>query len=512
MQTGIIGAVKGFGGAVAADEPRAVLVARDVLSANGTAADAAVALYFALAVTLPSSAGLGGGGMCVVHDPGPVGEKSTTVALDFMPRAAPGGRVAVPGNVRGMAALHARYGRLRWEQLLSAAESLATLGTPASRALARELVTAGDALLRDPNVARIFTGPDGRVLDEGDNLRQPELGGVLSQIRQKGAGEFYTGAIARNLATAAQDLGAPLTVDALRAVVPQFRDTIEVELGNHVLHFAPPPAAGGLVGAQLVAMLTEGRDWDSASDAEKPHLFVEASKRAFAERTRWLQPDGSSAVDPAELVSVAHVERLMADYDPDRPTPVGSFDPRPAGIPENPWASSFVVTDREGRAVACNVTLNAFFGAGVMAPGTGILLAPAPNEKGIGAISLGPVIMSNKPTGGFLFAGAASGGPTAATALVATFLRAAVDEEPLDAALSAKRLHHNGDPDVVFYEEGEEQAVLEALRRRGHQVEEAGIIGRVEAIWCPQSMQRDSGSCQAVSDRRANGLASVLSE
>ncbi|MHB1060231.1 MAG: gamma-glutamyltransferase, partial [Rhodanobacter sp.] len=166
--SGIIGSVEGFAGAAVADEPRAVLVGRDVLSAGGTAADAAVAMYFTLAVTLPSEAGLGGGGVCLIHDP----QAKTTEALDFLPRAAPEGGVALPGNVRGMAALHARHGALRWEQLLTAAESLARFGTPMSRALAREAATAVDRLRADPELREIFFKPDGTLLDEGDNLRQ----------------------------------------------------------------------------------------------------------------------------------------------------------------------------------------------------------------------------------------------------------------------------------------------------------------------------------------------------
>src|SRR5262249_56644104 len=110
---GLTGRTGSFTGAVVADEPRAVTVARDVLVHGGTVADAAVALYFTLAVTLPSEAGLGGGGICIIHQ---ANEKRTEV-LDFLPHAAAAGGVAVPSNVRGMAALHARYGRTRWEEL-----------------------------------------------------------------------------------------------------------------------------------------------------------------------------------------------------------------------------------------------------------------------------------------------------------------------------------------------------------------------------------------------------------
>src|SRR5262245_18651398 len=118
---GVIGSVQGFAGVAVADDPRAVIAARDILVAGGSAADAAVALYFTLAVTLPSSAGLGGGGICLVHAP----DSERPYVLDFLPRASADGSIGLPGNVRGMAMLHAEYGRIRWMQLLAPAEDLA---------------------------------------------------------------------------------------------------------------------------------------------------------------------------------------------------------------------------------------------------------------------------------------------------------------------------------------------------------------------------------------------------
>lgn len=485
-----------------------MLIARDVLSANGTAADAAVALYFALAVTMPSTAALGGGGVCVLHD----AESKRTEALDFLPRAAPEGRVALPGNVRGMAALHARYGRLRWEQLLGPAENLARFGTPASRALAREISTAGERLLRDPELAALFATAEGRLIDEGDNLRQPALANALSQIRQKGAGEFYTGALARNLAEAAQSIGAPLTIEALRETLPAFRETLRVPYGNHLLHFAPPPPAGGVLAAQMIGALTEGRSYRSAGAEERPHLLAEASMRAFADRARWMQPDGLSRDAPADLVAPARLAALMEGYRGDRATPAATLRPPPVARPENPWATGFVIVDRAGDAVACNVTMNELFGAARMAPGTGILLAPAPNARGAGPDSLGPMILSNPPTGAVYYAAAASGGPTAATALATVFLRAVVDEQPLPEAVRTPRIHHNGEPDIVFHEAAEVPATLEALTARGHRLGEAGIIGRVNAIACAGGVPSRPETCQAAADPRANGLATLLSD
>lgn len=155
--------------------------------------------------------------------------------------------------------------------------------------------------------------------------------------------------------------------------------------------------------------------------------------------------------------------------------------------------------------------MNDLFGSGRVAPGTGIILAPAPNPEGAGATALGPMIMSNAPTGGFYYAAAASGGPTAATAMASVFLGVAALDQPLEQAVAAKRIHHNGNPDVVFYEAGVSSALLEGLAERGHQTAEAGILGRLAAVWCPLGLPSNPESCQAAADPRSNGLAVVLS-
>lgn len=505
---GVIGSVEGFAGAVSADEPRAATIARDVLGANGSAVDAAVALYFALAVTLPSSAALGGGGVCLVHD----AEKSTVEALDFLPRSAAGGGVAVPASARGMAALHARYGRVRWALLLTPAENLARFGTPMSRALAREAATAEEKIKSSPELARVFLTEDGRLIDEGEPLKQEELANVLSQIRQKGAGEIYSGVLARTLAEAAQSVGAPLTLDDLRWTVPQWRETVQLPWGDHELHFPPPPAAGGLLTAELVSLLSEGRDYAGTATGERPHLFAEASKRAFIERARWMAPEGGSREPVVTLLAAERAEALMRDYDSERAAPMESLAPGIEGRLDNPWAASFVVADRDGMAIACTVTMNDLFGTGRMAPGTGLLLAAAPDGRGRGATALGPVILANKHNGGFFYAAAASGGPAAATAMAQVLLRALAAGEPLATAMAAKRLHHNAMPDVLFFEEGEDDGVLADLARRGHKLEVGGLLGRVQAIWCPESIQSEPGTCQVQSDPRVDGLAVVLSE
>lgn len=226
---GSVGYVKGFAGAVAADEPQAVVVARDVLSAGGTAADAAVSLYFSLAVTLPSTASLGGGGACVVYD----GASRKTEVLDFSAPAvaAPAGlAMAVPANPRGFFALHAKYGHLRWESLLVRPERMAREGVPVSRALARDLALAGPHLADDPVARHLFFRPDGRGLAEGDQMINYDLAATIADLR-RAPGEFYAGESGRRLARSAQAMGAGLAIDDLRDLHPRFEpgETIPID-------------------------------------------------------------------------------------------------------------------------------------------------------------------------------------------------------------------------------------------------------------------------------------------
>ena len=183
------GEITGFVGGAAADAPRAALVARGVLSGGGTAVDAAVAAYFALAVTYPVAAGLGGGGVCAVYD----APSQTADTIEFLPRSpAAGGPVSVPGAVRGIAALHARYGRLDWGFLLEPAERFASEGHSVSRALARALAKTTPQILANRELRAIF-GRDEGVVEEGQMLVQIELAAVIRQIKLRGSGSFYQG-------------------------------------------------------------------------------------------------------------------------------------------------------------------------------------------------------------------------------------------------------------------------------------------------------------------------------
>ncbi len=317
-QEGQVGHVTGFLGGAVADEPRAVLAAREVLSRGGNAADAAVALGFMLSVTLPSRAGLGGGGGCVAYMPdrdsvnGGVPE-----AVVFPPVAGAGGGdrpAAVPMLPRGLFALHARYGKLPFEGLLAPAEQAARFGFPASRALVRDLQVVAGPLLADPNARAVFA-PGGAPIGEGSQVLQPELGATIAQLRVAGVGDLYQGALARRLAEQTPLAGGPLSVDALRAALPRIVPPVSVPVGDDLVAILPSP------------------------------------------------PDNGAAV-------AAAIQALQAAPGAARPAALGG-GPYPA-------STTFATLDHDGNAVVCALTMDNLFGTGRIVPGTGLLLAASP--------------------------------------------------------------------------------------------------------------------------------------
>jgi gamma-glutamyltranspeptidase/glutathione hydrolase len=494
-----------FAGLVVADEPHSVVVAEKILKSNGNAVDAAVAAYFTLAVTLPSRAGLGGGGVCVVYDP--VSTKAETFEF-LLHRPASGGRAAVPGNVRGFAALHSRYGSQRWEQILSPAETLARTGYPMSRALDRDLEAAAGVLNADTGMHAVFLGTGDKPRGEGDLVTQVPLAALIGRIRATGVSGFYGGEIAQRLASESTAVGLPLTVDDLRAAVPKITATVQVPVGKHTAFFASPPAAGGLTTAQIWMMLTAARDISSTPAEERTHLQAEAFMRAFADRSVWMQPDGSANRAAQAQVAAPYVERLMASYDSERHTPADSLQPPPTLTVETPYTSTFAVMDRHGQAVSCGVSENALFGSGRFISDLGLVL-PAPDdpEEGFTSMSLGPVVIANNNSHNAIFAGASSGGTAGPTALASVMARTIALKQPLEEAVGARRIHHNGVPDVVWHEPGLSEAVLASLTRRGYEERQTPVLGWVNAIYCPGGVPRDEDTCVAVSDPRGNGLA-----
>ncbi|SCA58050.1 Gamma-glutamyltranspeptidase [Candidatus Terasakiella magnetica] len=506
---GKIGYVKGFIGGVSADEPRAALVGRDVLSAGGTAADAVTAMYFAASVTMPATASLGGGGVCVVHDR----KDETTEALDFLskpPKTIPPGTerpVGVPMNARGFFILQSKYGDLRWAQLISPAENLARFGTQVSRALAAELKPVGPALIQDKEAARIFAKDNAQPVREGDFIKQFDLAATLTEIRTKGPGALYVGPFANRFVEAVKQAGGYITKEDLRDALPAWSDTVQsLPYQYKVAHFAPPAAAGGVVGAQIWSMLAEYDDFDEADEATRAHMLAESSMRSYGDRARWVMPSGHSRAPANALVSEKHIKSLMSGMSETRHQAASTLKAVPQSTPEAPSALSLAAVDRYGMGVACNVSMNNGFGVGRIAPQTGVLLSALPGLNGRGPMPLGPMLVVNPNSNEVYFAGAASRGVTAPTALVSVAARIIMGEQAPKEAMNMPRTHHGGAPDVLYHETNLSADVLSKLQSMGHKTAGVQGLGIVNAIACPGGLHAQAQTCRAMSDPRGYGL------
>ena len=358
--------IDGFIGGAVADEPTAALAGREVLALGGTAADAAVAIGFTLAVTYPSRASLGAGGACLAYSPAKTGAGGgAPEAIVFLPLA-PATAVArsdrpaaIPMMARGLFALHARYGRRPFETLVASAEQLARFGTPASRAFVRDLALVAEPLLADPNARPIFA-PGGKLLTEGATMVQADLGGTLSQIRVAGVGDLYQGVMGQRFALAATQAGGGMAQADMRSALPKTLPPIVVPAGRDSAAFLPPPADGGLAAAAAYETLR-------ANQAD----IQTAASRAAGTAAAW-RDNGGRTGGPT-------VQSLLAN------------PPAEGSLPALPASTTFATLDRDGNAVVCAVTMDNLFGTGRVAPGTGVVLAASPAGLPLPLLSAGLV-------------------------------------------------------------------------------------------------------------------------
>jgi gamma-glutamyltranspeptidase/glutathione hydrolase len=230
--------------AVSADESKAAEVGRDILSAGGNATDAAVAMYFAMAVTLPSAAGLGATGACVVHD----SKTRAGESFVFAPVAAPGPingvTFAVPSGVRAVTLMHVRHGQMRWEATVAPAERLARVGVPVSRALSRDLQVGAASLGADSEARRIYGRGTGTAVTEGDHFVQLDLAATLGIIRSRGGADFFAGTLARTISDQVSRMGGSLTLESLRNTIPVAGAPLSQDYRGFKVYVAPSPMAG----------------------------------------------------------------------------------------------------------------------------------------------------------------------------------------------------------------------------------------------------------------------------
>ncbi|MEY4577740.1 MAG: hypothetical protein RL701_2443, partial [Pseudomonadota bacterium] len=385
------GVAVGTHAAVASAEPQATAAAFKVLQSGGHAVDAAIALAFALAVTHPSAGNLGGGGFMLLRTA--AGEN---VAIDYRETAPAsasrdmyldakgeltngsvlGARAAgIPGTVAGFLLAHERFGTKPWAELVAPAIALArdghVLDAPHAQSLARAVAQMRAAGFESS--ARVYCDEQGAPIAAGQLWKQPELATTLSEIAQDPQ-SFYTGALASRLVTQMQAAGGLWSAADLAEYRAIARKPLTFNYRGHEVITMPPPSAGGIVMRQIL-FASEQLNFAQAPwrSPQAFHLYVEATRRAYADRNTWLGDPGFVQIPVAGLLDPAYITARMRDIDPAHATPSSSIA---AGTPksESPETTHFSVIDAQGSAVSNTYTLNTGFGAKLVLPGTGILL------------------------------------------------------------------------------------------------------------------------------------------
>ena len=512
-----------------------------ILEAGGNAVDAAVAVGYALAVVDPCCGNIGGGGFMLIHIAGAAGHEGSDTFINFRetaPAAATpdmyldaagnpirdasraGYRaVAVPGTVRGLDVARARYGRLKRATLMAPAIALArdgfVLGEPDVAIIARD----AKLLAADPEAARIFLHPDGTPYKAGERLIQADLAATLEKIAAQGPDAFYRGSIAPALASASAAHGGIMTEADLAQYTATELPPLTCAYRSYRIVSSPPPSSGGTTLCEILDIVS---GWDMASAGfQSPravHLAVEAMRRAFLDRNSLLG-DPDFVTNPVErLLSPAYAELLRHGIDPDKATPSAALGTAPTAD-EKPQTTHYSVVDGEGNAVAVTYTVNGFFGAGVVAPGTGFLLnnemddfAVKPGKANMFGLVQGDAnairpkkrpLSSMTPTivekdGRPVFVLGSPGGPRIITAVLEVLMNLIDFGMTPDQAVAAARFHQQYLPDTVFYETGGlPPATLSALQAMGYSLKEQPPWSAVELI----ALGVD-GALTGVSDQR----------
>jgi gamma-glutamyltranspeptidase / glutathione hydrolase len=528
-------------GMVASQEEKASRIGVDFLRAGGNAVDAAVATAFALAVTLPRAGNIGGGGFMMIH----LARENRDIAIDYREMAgvatdrdvfldengafAPaksqssGLGVGVPGTVAGLALAQEKHGSGKFSlaQLIAPAIALARDGFMVDEDLADSLPSATRRLGKYPSSRAIFLRPDGAPLQRGDRLVQSDLAATLATIARDGPRGFYEGIVADRIVAAVTQAGGRMSRDDLAAYRAVERTPVRGTYRGHDIVSMPPPSSGGVHVIEILNIL-EGfplADYGHNS-ARAIHAIAEASKLAYADRSRYLGDPDFVRVPVAGLVSKAYAERLRATISPERARPASEIAPGDPAPYESDQTTHFSVVDDDGNAVANTYTLNFSYGLGMVVDGAGFLLnnelddfaaregaanaygliggdanAPGPRKRPLSSMS--PTIVLRD--GAVELVTGSPGGSRIISIVLEIILNVLDFGMNAAEASEAARVHDQWLPDVLEMERGVSPDTMRLLQALGHKIKVTRAFGSAQTI------HRAGGWLMGAADTRQRG-------
>ncbi len=527
--------------AIASAHPLATQAGLDMLAHGGNAFDAAIAVSAVLAVVEPASSGVGGGGFYLLHVAGD-GHNVMVDARESAPGAAtrdmylgPDGKprpnastegplsAGIPGEPAAWAWLAAKYGHLPLATSLAPAIRIAREGFPLYERLANAIRVKKAALGNSPDAARAFL-VEGEAPAVGAMIRQPALAATLGLLASQGADGFYKGVFAEKLVASVRHDGGIWSAADLAGYHVIERAPVTLHYRNATIVMAAPPSSGGIVIGEALRIL-EGYDLDSLDATTRHHLMIEALRRAYRDRAEYLGDPDFVKIPVEQLLSPYYAAGQRTSIRLDRATPSEQLRPAFTGD-ESPSTTHFSVLDREGNRVGATISVNLFFGAAYMPPGTGMFLndtmddfavaAGSPNAFGLvgaeaNSIAAGKRSLSSMtPTFVDTDRGALIIGSPGGSTIISNLLFGILNwlgGKSASEIVAAPHIHHQYVPDSVMFEAGalsaEERAQLE---KRGHHLRESTRQwGNTQAI----TWDFASGKIEAASDPRGFGAGLV---
>jgi gamma-glutamyltranspeptidase/glutathione hydrolase len=491
-----------------------------VLRRGGNAVDAAIATAYALAVTFPEAGNLGGGGFMLIRmadgretfvdfrETAPAAA-TRTMFLDAsgmpVPLRSTRGYLAagIPGTVAGLELAREAYGTRPRAKLVGPAIELAARGFVLDQGDAEFLAEGAADFRKDAAASTIFL-KDGKPYVAGERLVQKDLARMLRIIARDGADGFYRGEPARLISEASRAGGGVFSRSDFAGYRAVEREPLECGYREYRVVSAPPPSSGGVVLCESLNILS-GWPVNPASfhSAQSVHYMTEALRRAFRDRNVELGDPDFVDADVERLISPTYADALRRGIDPDKATPSLSL-PSPGFAIEGSTTTHVSVVDEAGNAVSLTYTLNDWFGARVVAAGTGILLnnemddfsakPGSPNMYGLvegekNAIAPGKRPLSSMaPTivtrdGGLLLVIGTPGGSHIPTAILQAMVNLIDYRMSITEAIDAPRIHAQWIPDTLYYEDhGLSADTLAVLAAKGHRLEAMESWNHVAAI------------------------------
>jgi gamma-glutamyltranspeptidase/glutathione hydrolase len=512
-----------------------------ILRKGGNAVDAAVATAFALAVTHPSAGNIGGGGFMVIRP-----AKGAPITVDYRERAPlkstptmyldSAGKIArqltatgylapgVPGTVRGLALAHKRFGKLPWKTVVTPAVDLAEKGFVLSDGLAHSLNReVSGSMARYPASVAAYGKPGGGEWKGGDTIVLRDLGRTLRAIATQGPNAFYTGWIADSVAASMARNGGLITKRDLAQYQAKIRTPMRGRYRGYDLIGMPPPSSGGVAMIEMLNIL-ESVDLAKlgALSPQALHYEIEAMRRAYLDRARYLGDPDFVQMPLAKLTSKSYAKSLAATIDPNHASSsveLGKDIVTQIASAEHDETTHFSVVDKYGNAVSSTYTLEGGYGSHVVVDGAGFILNnemgdfnKKPGETnltgdiGTPANVIAPgkrMLSSMSPTivtkNGKLFMVTGSpGGRTIINTVMEIVLNAIDFGMDAREAVDAPRFHHQWLPDQVTFEpDAIPDSTANRLRAMGHNLRFGGGQGDGNTI-----VIRD-GVAYGANDRRS---------